>query len=159
MSGDSLRGANLRGVDLREVNLRDADLRDVDLGEIMWNDLSMADLIGVYVDGYVSEHPNLGSADLRGANLSGADLTGAKGLPQEQINLASGNDNTNLPEGINPPAKWNQTSDQPNDDPGKVDAGDRATTARKQRGSVRVRVKDKRRADITNREGTDEEQD
>ena len=68
----------------------------------------------------------LSGATLRNADLRGADLTGAKGLSQEQVDLARGDDKTKLPEeGIVRPESWKQgTSEQPNADTNTVDTED-----------------------------------
>ena len=67
----------LRGADLSGANLDDADL-----------------------SGDTLNGANLSGASLRNADLRGADLTRAKGLSQEQVNLARGDKDTKLPEGI-----------------------------------------------------------
>ncbi len=51
---------------------------------------------------------NLQGADLWQANLQGANLQGAKGLTDEQLEQAIGDENTELPEGLHPPASWTQ---------------------------------------------------
>ncbi len=88
LSEASLTGANLRGADLSNTNLRQAWLRRACL--------SGANLIGAY----------LGNADLRDANLSGTDLRLTGGLTQEQIDLAKGDSNTQLPDGLHVPDRW-----------------------------------------------------
>ena len=79
LNGAYLSSANLRGADLTGANLRSANLRSANL--------SVAYLIG---------------ADLTGATLSGANLRGAKNLIQTQLKEACGNDETELPEGLDP---------------------------------------------------------
>jgi len=79
----SATGASLLGVDLRGADLADADLRDADL--------SRAELIG---------------ADLRDARLDGADLREAIYLTQPQVNAASGDARTRLPETLDRPGHW-----------------------------------------------------
>ena len=105
LSGADLRGADLRKADLFDVDLRGADLRKADLFnvDLRGADLRLANLRGT----------NLYYADLRGAilnfaNLSFTDLRGAKygSVTQEQIDLAMGCANTQLPEGLTPPARW-----------------------------------------------------
>lgn len=78
LTGTDLRGATLRGAYLIGADLTDADLRDCDL---------------------------LG-ADLRGTNLSGANLEGALFLLQSQLDSATGDGRTTLPEGRIRPAHW-----------------------------------------------------
>jgi hypothetical protein len=56
---------------------------------------------------------NLSRADLSGADLSKADLSAvlpADSITQEQIEQATGNEQTELPEHLNPPASWSQRS-------------------------------------------------
>jgi uncharacterized protein YjbI with pentapeptide repeats len=75
-------------------------------------DLSGADLSGA----------NLNSAYFNGANLTGtqllvlrpdlrnADLSETTNLTQEQIKLASGNEQTKLPDHLKRPADWSQSA-------------------------------------------------
>jgi len=100
LGDDSLRGADLSGADLREADLSGADLRDAKLGVIGWNDAGITALISIYVRDFISNNRKLGSADLREADLSDADLRGAKGLTEERITLARGNETTQLPEDL-----------------------------------------------------------
>jgi Pentapeptide repeats (8 copies) len=51
---------------------------------------------------------NLTDADLNGANLSGAHLRGALGLTQKQIDGAIGDDETQLPAGLQHPEGWSK---------------------------------------------------
>ena len=85
-----LRGADLFGADLSGANLRGADLGRTSLSEA---DFSQAEL---------------GQANLSGAKLYRANLEGAVGLRQEQVNSAKGDENTQLPEGIQHPAHWDK---------------------------------------------------
>jgi uncharacterized protein YjbI with pentapeptide repeats len=82
LTGANLSGANLRSADPSGANLRGANLRG-------------ADLTGAYPIG-----ADLTGANLRGAILSGATLSGAKHLIQTQLNEACGNNETELPEGL-----------------------------------------------------------
>ena len=68
-----------RGSDLSEANLARADLSRVDLSE----------------------------TDLSGANLSGADLSTAS-LTQQELEPATGDENTRLPPDLKPPAHWGE---------------------------------------------------
>ncbi|MGN7799718.1 pentapeptide repeat-containing protein [Leifsonia sp. 22587] len=81
--GADLRGADLRGAELRGALLIAADLRDADLAR--------AELIG---------------ADLRDARLDGADLREAIYLTQVQVNAATGDARTRLPETVSRPSHW-----------------------------------------------------
>lgn len=83
LAGRKLRGARLCGASLRGALLVGADLRQADL--------RLADLAG---------------ADLRGADLRGADLTGSLFLTRAQLDAATGDHGTRLPERLAPPASW-----------------------------------------------------
>ena len=108
----------------RENNPRlTPDLSGGDLGNA---DLRVADLVGANLSGATLLMANLNGADLRGANLSGANLVGARmvgvdiedadlssadlrtaeDLTQEQLDETRGNENTVLPEGLEPPQSW-----------------------------------------------------
>jgi uncharacterized protein YjbI with pentapeptide repeats len=89
LTGAYLSGANLTGANLSRTNLRSADLSGANLRG--------ANLIGTNLSG---AYPI--GADLTGANLSGANLRGAKDLIQTQLNKACGNNETELPEGLDP---------------------------------------------------------
>jgi uncharacterized protein YjbI with pentapeptide repeats len=92
LSGANLTGANLSGANLRSADLSYANLRGVNLRSA---NLSVAYPIGADLSG-----ANLRDADLTGTNLRGANLRGAKNLIQRQLNEACGNNETELPEGI-----------------------------------------------------------
>ena len=53
----------------------------------------------------------LREADLCGADLSGADLSTAS-LTQEELEPATGDENTRLPADLNPPAHWGVKTDE-----------------------------------------------
>src|SRR6516165_3780633 len=92
-----LSGANLTGANLSRTNLRSADLSGANLrgANLIGTNLSVAYPIGADLTG-----ANLRGADLTGANLSGATLRGVKNLIQTQLNEACGNNQTELPEGL-----------------------------------------------------------
>jgi uncharacterized protein YjbI with pentapeptide repeats len=54
---------------------------------------------------------DLSGADLSGADLSGADLSTAS-LTQEELEPATGDENTRLPADLNPPAHWGVKTDE-----------------------------------------------
>ncbi len=87
-SGADLIGADLRGADLRGASLRGARLIGADL---CGADLTLADLTG---------------ADLRGARLGRADLREVIFLTQAQLDAATGDAGTRLPEALARPAHW-----------------------------------------------------
>jgi hypothetical protein len=77
-----LREAHLIDSERTIVSLAGADLREVDLSR-----------------------SHLGAINLTGTDLSGADLSGAK-LRQEQIDSATGDGNTELPDVLQRPGSW-----------------------------------------------------
>jgi uncharacterized protein YjbI with pentapeptide repeats len=86
--GADLIGADLRRADLHGANLRGAYLIGADLTGA---DLGLADLTG---------------ADLRGARLAGTDLRETIFLTQSQLDAATGDAGTRLPEALTRPAHW-----------------------------------------------------
>ena len=88
-----LQGTNVMGEYLQEASLQDAHLQGTDLRGAH---LEKANFLVAHLEG----------ADLWGAYLQGADLSRARGLTQEQIEQAYGNENTKLPEGLQLPAAW-----------------------------------------------------
>ncbi len=96
----SLLGANLKGAHLHGANLKGADLRGADLREA---NLKEANLQKALFAG-----ANLQGANLQGANLEKANLQEATALTQEQLEHASGDENTKLPEGLKVPKSWTQ---------------------------------------------------
>src|SRR5215203_772656 len=106
--------------DLSEVKLSEAELDGVDLRRthLPEADLSWANLSGAFLAG-----ANLAGADLSGAilwvtKLSGAlfpaaDLSGAAFLTQKQLDETKLGDNeTQLPPYLKPPAHWNVRTDE-----------------------------------------------
>lgn len=93
LHGARLRGADLQQAFLYKANLRGAGLREADLRQV---GLHRADLRGA----------DLFQADLRDADLHRADLSEAENLTQEQIDVAKGDENTLLPEGLTRPSHW-----------------------------------------------------
>jgi len=97
LTGAYLGGANLTGANLGGTNLRSADLSGATLRGA---NLSGANLSGAYPIRADLTGANLRGADLTGTNLRGANLRGAKNLIQTQLNEACGNNETELPEGL-----------------------------------------------------------
>jgi hypothetical protein len=93
---NKLQGANLRGANLQGANLQ-------------YFNLFVADLQGANLQG-----ANLESTELFAANLQGANLLGAKGLLQEQIEQAIGNETTKLPKrvGLRRPEAWSKSFEE-----------------------------------------------
>ena len=148
LRGAILRGANLwnarlqiavlRGADLWKADLTDADLWHADLeganlkfailrktflvGTILKDaDLCKADLGEATLTGAKLKGANLEHADLTGANLEHADLTDARGLVQNQLDFACGDNQTQLPpkltvkacSGFSPPREQYVTPTEP----------------------------------------------
>ena len=93
-----LQGAILHGADLRETLFRQGQLHKADLTRAK---LSHARLEGV----------DLSKACLQDTRLDGADLRGVRHLTQEQIDLAKGDAETLLPEGLARPSHWGREAD------------------------------------------------
>ena len=104
LQGAYLRVAILRVSILKEADLKEADLRGASLGG--------ADLRGADLEGAKLQGAELSSANLQGAifgrfqdigpatNLAGADLGNARGLTQDQLDGACGDNKTKLPDGL-----------------------------------------------------------
>ena len=89
----NLSGANLTRADLSNVNLKRADLSNANLTR---TDLSSATLEGAtFVE-----------ADLEGVLLVGVQLKNSKGLTDNMLEKAFGDENTSLPNGLTRPANW-----------------------------------------------------
>src|SRR5580700_2552383 len=102
LSGAYLSGANLLGANLSGANLTLGKLSRIDLtgADLTGANLGLADLNGAYLGGANLTGANLSGTNLRSATLSGATLSGAKNLNQTQLNEACGNNETELPEGL-----------------------------------------------------------
>jgi hypothetical protein len=117
-----ISGANLSEADLSDANLRVADLSGADLGAAVISganlsdanlseanlrgaDLSGAHLSGAHLSGAHLSGADLSGADLIAADLIGADLKGAN-LIQEQLEMTYGDEDTQLPPDLKPPAHW-----------------------------------------------------
>ena len=83
---------DLTGADLIRANLTGADLSNANLA---WADLTGADLTGANLSG-----ARLFEAILPNAKLRGADLRDAGNLTQRQLDVACGDENTKLPQGL-----------------------------------------------------------
>jgi uncharacterized protein YjbI with pentapeptide repeats len=96
-SGVNLSGANLGGTNLTGADLSGANLRGT---KLIGANLSGAYPVGADLTGATLRGADLTGATLRGATLRGATLRGAKNLIQTQLNEACGNNETELPEGL-----------------------------------------------------------
>src|SRR5829696_8130078 len=110
LSEVKLSEAELDGVDLRRTNLSGAEffranLSGADLPEA---DLSCANLSGAVLSGAI-----LWVTRLSGALFPAADLSGAAFLTQKQLDETKLGDNeTQLPPDLKPPAHWNVSTDE-----------------------------------------------
>jgi hypothetical protein len=109
--GANLFGANLFGANLQKAILEEANLQGVILEGAILREaiLQKATFFGAYPQGAVLQRASLEEADFQGANLRGAFLEGAH-LTQEQVDLAVGDENTKLPEGLERPKAWSRRS-------------------------------------------------
>ncbi|MBD6619400.1 low-complexity protein [Komarekiella sp. 'clone 1'] len=125
--GANLNGANLNGADLSGANLNAAKLKQTDVyfanlseASLTEADLYQANFIGANLQRANLYQANLTRSNLMGANLSGANLgdvklegavlTGAKNLELHQITMALGDRTTRLPDYMEPPTHWRQSS-------------------------------------------------
>ena len=98
--------ANLEGADLSWADLRRARLEGANLARA---DLEAADLRWAWLRGAKNTNgANLIEAKLDHADLRGANLSTAKGVTQKQLNSASGDTGTKIPEGqgLTRPPRW-----------------------------------------------------
>lgn len=118
LAGANLTRANAAGIELNGANLQNADLSyaRLDAAQLRGADLTGAKLVGTnlrlieWVDGLSLRHVDARGAifrfafllgvDFTGANLSGADFSRAKGLTNEQLSRACGDEKTRLPLGL-----------------------------------------------------------
>jgi uncharacterized protein YjbI with pentapeptide repeats len=117
LNGANLTGANLNAAKLQHTEVLFANLSETSLTEA---DLSGANLMGANLQKAVLYEANLCGANLMGANLSGTNLcdvklerailTGAKNLQPQQIRVALGDRTTRLPENVETPTHWRQSS-------------------------------------------------
>jgi uncharacterized protein YjbI with pentapeptide repeats len=122
LCGANLNGANLSGANLNAAKLQQTDVYFANLTEASLTeaDLYQANLIGANLQRATFYQANLTQANLMGANFSQANLsdvklegtilTGAKNLELQQIKHALGDRTTRLPDYIEPPTHWRQSS-------------------------------------------------
>lgn len=125
--GANLNGANLNGVNLCGANLNAAKLEQTEIlfadftqASLTQANLHKANLMGANLQRAILYETNLTDANLVGTNLSeasfydvkleGAILTGAKNLASQQISMAIGDRTTKLPDNIETPIHWGQSS-------------------------------------------------
>jgi uncharacterized protein YjbI with pentapeptide repeats len=118
LSEASLIWANLPRANLSGANLSEGSLSQVLLSEtnLSGANLSSANLRGSGLSKANFSGANISGADLTGANFSGTDLTGADltgaDLTQAQLDHTTGDKNTTLPSGLNPPTHWGVKPDE-----------------------------------------------
>lgn len=125
LGGADLSGADLSGAYLAGANLTEAYLGGTDLSGTMFSEANLrlanlsganltraylagADLRGAKFSDADQTITNLQWANLQGANLSGADISGVILLDQEQLNAATGDNATQLPNFVHVPQSWNK---------------------------------------------------
>ncbi len=110
-----LRGANLEGAILRQAilkraNLLDADLREAVLvqAEFLRANLTHARFMGADLTEADLSVTTCSQIRLNGSRLHSAKFSAAKGLQQHEINGATGNAQTKLPDDLSHPAHWSE---------------------------------------------------
>jgi uncharacterized protein YjbI with pentapeptide repeats len=110
LEGRDLSGSRLRQADLSLATFDGSKLAGANLSvsnafgarfaktDFSGANLSDATLVGSWFGGAM-----MTGADLRGANLSGSYLFTAKGLTQDQLSMACGDEATKLPQGLTIP--------------------------------------------------------
>ncbi|MBW4560471.1 MAG: pentapeptide repeat-containing protein [Mojavia pulchra JT2-VF2] len=122
LNGANLNGANLCGANLNAAKLQQTEVYFANLSEASLTEANLyrANLIGANLSRAILDQANLHEANLMGANLSGANLcdvklegailTGAKNLELHQITVALGDRTTRLPDYVEVPTHWRQSS-------------------------------------------------
>jgi uncharacterized protein YjbI with pentapeptide repeats len=122
LRGTSMSKADLRGVLLARSHVANADFEDVDFSPLQTTrEIVHANLTETNWHGTSLKRAKLCKADFRGSKLiatafdeadvtgtdfSGVDLSEVKGLTQDQVNSAKGNNATKLPPGMAEPSRW-----------------------------------------------------
>jgi uncharacterized protein YjbI with pentapeptide repeats len=123
LSGAQLSAADLSGASLTDADLSDASLVAADLSgayliqaklpqallhgaKLSRANFGMADLSGAQLQGAKLPWAWLDGADLSGAQLQGAHLSWAVELTQEQLDSATGDAMTQLPDALQRPSGW-----------------------------------------------------
>ena len=96
-------GANLEGTDLSKAELGRANFTDSDLDGA---NLSFSNIARATFKDSELEDVEFTRAYTYLTRFEGVDLTSTTGLSQVQLELACGNDETQLPEGLEMPANW-----------------------------------------------------
>ncbi len=113
-----LAGSSFAKAEVNRSTFEGADLTGAAMSKA---ELARVILTKAKVSGVTFSYSNLARADLRGLSLEGADLAGAylfltrvdgtdmgkaAGLKQEQVDLACGTAETQLPPGLTQPRDW-----------------------------------------------------
>ena len=98
MTGADLSGANINKAEFSRAVLADANLENAMLS---FANLARADFRGANMDGV-----DLNSSWTYLSRFDGVDLSGVKNLSQAQIDIACGNADTKLPDGLESPNPW-----------------------------------------------------
>jgi uncharacterized protein YjbI with pentapeptide repeats len=113
-----LKGADMSKAEMSRTDFTGADFTGANLQKA---ELGRAILADAVLDGVDLSRAEVARAVFAGASLKGSDLTGAytyltrfeatdltqvKGLTQEQLEAACGDEETRLPEGLTAPAAW-----------------------------------------------------
>ena len=98
-SNSTLENADMSKADFSRVNFLNANLKGVNLS---FSNISRANLTGVLID----ENFSLEGSFMFLTNIEGVNLSALKGLAQWQIDMACGNDKTQLPDGLTTPTSW-----------------------------------------------------
>jgi uncharacterized protein YjbI with pentapeptide repeats len=105
----SLRGANLAGADFTKAELGRVNFEKAILTGVKFTlaNMSRVSLNNARVDGGV----DFDEAFMFRTRIEGVDLSTAKGLKQDQVDLACGDSKTRLPLGLTAPSDWPCQSD------------------------------------------------
>lgn len=98
-SNSNLQNSEMSKADFSRVTFFNANLKGVNLS---FSNISRANLTGVSID----ENVSLKGAYMYLTLIEDLDLSSLKGLEQWQIDMACGNGNTMLPDGLTQPESW-----------------------------------------------------
>ena len=98
-SNSNLENADMSKADFSRVNFFNSNLKGVNLS---FSNISRTNLTSVNID----ENFSLEGSFMFLTRIEGLDLSGSKTLKQWQINMACGNKETILPQGITTPDTW-----------------------------------------------------
>jgi len=114
LQGANLQRTNMASAEIPRAQLQEANLQQAYLGvanlreaKLQGAELQSTDLFQVDLQGAALAGTNLQGANLREANLIGVDLSKAIGLTQAQLEVASGDQKTQVPDYLAQPKAWN----------------------------------------------------